>query len=97
MLRKTASENTDQYLALLEMRNTPGQDVNCSLAKLVFGRYVRFIIPARTKPHGVLKTTKRQQRKNTIKKHCDQHAKPLPELKHGDMVFFQSPHKEGWK
>ena len=23
MLRKTASENTDQYLALLEMRNTP--------------------------------------------------------------------------
>ena len=59
MLRKTASENTDQYLALLEMRNTPRQDVNCSPAELVFGRHVRSIIPARTKPHGVLNTTKR--------------------------------------
>ena len=37
MLRKTASENTDQYLALLEMRNTPRQDVNCSPAELGFG------------------------------------------------------------
>ena len=79
------------------MRNTPRQDVNCSPAELVFGRHVRSIIPARTKPHGMLNTTKRQQRKNTIRKHYDQHAKPLPELKPGDMVFFQSPHKEGWE
>ena len=45
----------------------------------------------------MLNTTKRQQRKNTIKKHYDQHAKPLPELKPGDMVFFQTQHKEGWE
>ena len=97
MRSKTASENTDQYLALLEMRITPRQDVNCSYAELVFGRYVRSIIPGRTKPHGVLNTTKRQQRKNTIKKHYDQHAEPLPELKPGDMMFSQSQHEEGWK
>ena len=90
MSRKTALEKTEKYLALLEMRNTPRQDVNCSPAEIVFGRYVRSIIPARTKPHGVLNTTKRQQRKNTIRKHYDQHAKPLPELKPGDMVFFKA-------
>ena len=97
MLKKTASENADQYLALLEMRNTPRQDVNRSPAELAFGRNVRSIIPAQTKPSGVLNTTKREQRKKAIKKHYDQHAKPLPELKPGDKVFFQSPHKEGWE
>ena len=97
MLKKTTSENADQYLALLEMRNTPRQDVNRSPAELAFGRNVRSIIPAQTKPSGVLNTTKREQRKKAIKKHYDQHAKPLPELKPGDKVFFQSPHKEGWE
>ena len=97
MLRKTAPKNTDQDPALLEMRNTPRQNVNCSPAELGFGHTVRSIMPAQTKPSGILNTTKKQQRKSAIKKHYDQHAKPLPELKPGDVVFFQSPHKEGWE
>ena len=38
MLKRTALEHQDEYLALLELRNTPRQDVRKSPSKIMFGR-----------------------------------------------------------
>ena len=45
VLKKAVADNTDQYLALLELRNTPRQNTNCSPAQLMFNRATRSIIP----------------------------------------------------
>ena len=41
LLKTTARNHEDQYLALLELRNTPRQNVNVSPSQIILGRYTR--------------------------------------------------------
>jgi len=59
MLKKTAAENADQYLALLEMRNIPRQGLTSSPTELVFGRNTRSIISQKRRAFGLMGTTER--------------------------------------
>ena len=96
MLKRTEGKNEDQYIALLELRNTPRQDVNCSPAELMFGRKTRSVIPMITKTSANLNTKKRVRRRVAVKHSYDAHAKTLPIVDVGDIVYFQSPHKQHW-
>ena len=50
LLKRTSHDKSGQCLALLEMRNTPRQDVNRSPAQIVFGRFTRSVLPVFLKP-----------------------------------------------
>ena len=50
VLRKAKEDGRDQFLALLELRNTPRQDSNKSPAELCFGQNTRSLIPKIIKP-----------------------------------------------
>ena len=50
MLKRASHDKSDQYLALLEMRNTPRQNINRSPAQIVFGRFARSVLPVFLKP-----------------------------------------------
>ena len=45
MMKKCASDGTDQYLALLELRNTPMQGLNLSPSQIMFQRRTHTILP----------------------------------------------------
>jgi len=51
MLKPTASQHQDEYLALSELRNTPRQDVRKSPAEIMFGRVTRSLLPTLPKPY----------------------------------------------
>ena len=44
LLHTTTRNHEDQYLALLELRNTPRQDVNLSPTEILSGRQIRSIL-----------------------------------------------------
>jgi len=50
LLKRTSHDKSGQCLALLEMRNTPRQDVNRSPAHILFGRFTRSVLPVFLKP-----------------------------------------------
>ena len=68
MMRKALSDGTDQYQALLELRNTPRQDYDLSPTQMMLGRRTRSLIPSlkvlgpedmkKTKPGGDIKSGK---------------------------------------
>jgi len=96
MLKRTSRDNTDQYLALLEMRNTPRQDVNQSPAHIVFGRNTRSVLPVILKPCVNFNVQKRRNRQRQTKQCFDKHAKPLRPLHVAQRVYFQHPKENGW-
>ena len=72
-IKKCLKEDGDQYLALLEFRNTPKQDINKSSAEMMFGRSTRSVIPTMKKRPScdttvTEKYTKHQKR---VKKYYD--------------------------
>lgn len=62
ILKHISYNHTDQYLALLEMHNTPRQDVNHTLIKIVLGRNVPFVLPVISQPCGEFDFGKHHQR-----------------------------------
>jgi len=50
MLKRTVLQHQDEYLTLLELRNTPRQDVRKSPAEIMFGRVTRSLLPTLPKP-----------------------------------------------
>ena len=46
MMCKALRDGTDQYAALLELRNTPRQDTGTSPAEMMFGRNTRSLLPS---------------------------------------------------
>ena len=44
-MKKTIRNGTDQYAALLELRNTPRQDNSLSPVEMLFGRRTRSFVP----------------------------------------------------
>jgi len=89
MLKRTSFDKSDQYLALLEMRNTPRQDVNGSPAQIVFGRFARSVLAVFLKPCTALDVRKRPTHRCQIKKCYDRRARPLRKLHANQPVYFQ--------
>ena len=91
MLKRTAHCHEDQFLALLEMRNTPRQDVNLSPAFILFGGQTRSVIPVITKRCSNLDACKHHKRQKHVKRCFDKHTRPLCELVVDQQVYFQHP------
>ncbi|KAK2552099.1 Transposon Ty3-I Gag-Pol polyprotein [Acropora cervicornis] len=91
LLPKAKQDSRDPYLALLEYRNTPIDDVG-SPAQLLMSRRLRSIIPtsdALLKPkvldaHKVMEKMELKQRKQ--KHYFDRQTKALPVLETGDRI-----------
>ena len=47
LLKKAADAGTDPYLALLDWRNTPSENLNLSPAQIIFGRRTRTLMPTK--------------------------------------------------
>ena len=45
LIMKSVADHRDPYLALLELRNTPSQDIGYSIAKRIFGRRTKTLLP----------------------------------------------------
>ena len=95
MLKRTALQHQDEYLALLELRNTPRQDVRKSPAEIMFGKVTRSLLPTLPKPCHNIDLNRRCKRQIAIKKYYDKRARSLQPLCDGDRSTFQSPNKEG--
>ena len=96
MLKRTSHDKSDQYLALLEMRNTPRQDVNRRPAQIVFGRFTRSVLSVFLKPCTALDVCKRLTRRRQTKQCYDRRARPLSTLHANQPIYFQHPPRKGW-
>ena len=99
LFKKARDEEGDEDMALLEFRNTPITGIEASPAQLLMSRRLRSSLPmtgTMLKP-GVLEGTRaklyHQQQKQ--KKIYDKGARPLSDLKPGDVVRYQKGHM--WK
>ena len=98
MMRKALLDGTDQYEALLELRNTPRQDTGVSPAEMMFGRNTRSMLPSvgtkriRSKRQVTLRRLKRRL---AIRRTYDKGARDLKRLTPGQPVYYQ--HTEGKK
>ena len=100
LLQRTSNTGEDQFLALLELRNTPRQDCP-SPCTMLFGKQTRSLLPfyeSRKNNHFVSNSDrkKRQKRKQVVKRYYDKTARDLPSLTIGENVYFQHPNKPGW-
>ena len=77
---KAEADNSDQYLALLERRNTPRQVVNRSPAQIVFGHFTRSVLPVCLKPCTALDVRKGLTCRHQTKQCYDRYARPLSTL-----------------
>ena len=74
MMCKALRDGTDQYTALLELRNTPGQDTGVSPAEMMFGRNTRSLLPStgtKSIPSKKQVLMKRPKRRLAIKSNYD--------------------------
>ena len=98
LLKTTVRNHEDQYLALLELRNTPQQDVNVSPSQITFGRQTRSVILKLIKYSSANATNlkKRRKRQESIRKQYDKAVKNLPPVNIGDKIYFPSPEGKEW-
>ena len=98
MMKKSLQDNTDQYEALLELRNTSLQGTGQSPAKMMFGRATQSFLPAisNTKSERARNATqKRARHRLLVKQSYDKGARDLKQLSPGQPVYYQ--HTEGKK
>ena len=102
MIKKARKAGEDQYLALLNIRNTPTQGMDSSPAQRLLGRRTKTIIPT---AQSLLesRSTVLQQETDMLKrmqhrqaKYYNRSAKDLPNLHQGDTVRMK-PFKLGVK
>ena len=96
ILKKTSPANEDQYLALLEFRNTPRQDSGLSPAQIMFGRSTPAVVPMKPKQRVDYNFEKKTKRQDQIKRYYDKTAHDLIPLRKGQKVFYQNPEKKLW-
>ena len=100
LMKKAKESKTDPYLALLELRNIPGEKVKSSPAQRLFGRRTRTKVPVSKKllkPKIV--TGVEQQlvdRKISQAKFYNRNTHELVELKPGQQVMVKSPRSDKW-
>ncbi|KAL7849545.1 hypothetical protein SRHO_G00211680 [Serrasalmus rhombeus] len=91
LLKKAKADGKDPYLSLLNLRNTPLEDLGASPAQLLMGRRTKTRLPTppqllepRTVTSSVKQLLERRQRKQ--KEYYDQGSKLLQKLQIGDSV-----------
>ena len=101
MMKKCRRSHSDQYKALLEIRNTPTQGLGSSPAQRLHGRRTRTNLPTTKnllEPSGAsIRHHEKQRMKELQKKQSDNYnksAKDLPGLHEGDIVRVK-PYKVG--
>ena len=77
LLKNATRDGTDQNIALLELRNTPREDIGLSPAQMLFGCETRSVLPCFKRQHKSVVLEKRQNHKEVTKCH-DKGAKDLP-------------------
>ena len=93
LLLKCDKTGSDPYLALMNIRNTPRDDVTGSPAQRLFARRTRTVLPTATKklkpkllePHRVMKNLQRD-RHQRAKPYLDRNARSLKPLEQGNIV-----------
>ena len=79
MMGKCVKTGSDQFLALLELRNTRRQDSNASPAELMYSRKLLSVLP--TVNNSVhYDPAKRAGRQKSVKEYYDKQAHDLPPL-----------------
>ena len=101
LIKKAQQDGQDVYLALLELRNTPRDQVLGSPVQKLMGRRTKTLLPT---AKSMLKPTsvppdkvheKLQQYRDVQKHYYDRGKKPQPEIIPGDAVRLRTP--TGWK
>ncbi|KAL3836806.1 hypothetical protein ACJMK2_022219 [Sinanodonta woodiana] len=95
MLVKCLNSRTDQYEALLELRNTPRQDTGLSPAQIMFGRETRSVLPLVQKKSP--RNQKRDARNDCIKKSYDRSARIKLKLENSQPVYFRHKRDKPWR
>ena len=99
LFRKAHEEGKDEYIAMLEYRNTPVTGMKYSPAQLLMGRMLRDIIPTNPKlfepklPENAKIMLKQRQQKQ--KMYYDKSAKDMKPLEPGDSVRYR--HGKTWE
>ncbi|KAK7095117.1 hypothetical protein V1264_002767 [Littorina saxatilis] len=100
LMKKCAEDQSDAYLALLELRNIPSEKMQTSPSQRLFGRRTRTLLPtAKTllKPKtctGVKQ--KLEQKKFTQQQYYNRSSTELSDLKPGQEVRFKAPRTNRW-
>lgn len=95
LLEKTKRDNTDPYLALLNVRNTPRDNILGSPSQRLLSRRTKTHLPTKedlshNAQHQIIHDRLTQLR-NQQKQYYDKTARPLTQLKSGDIVRMQTP------
>lgn len=101
LFAKCRDSNESEFLALLDLRNTPTEGVGTSPAQRLMGRRCKTLLPAagtllmprhstEDETRGLMGAKRRQ------KFYADQHAKPLSSLEPGDTVRMRLPGQKRW-
>lgn len=99
MLKKAKQTNSDHFLALLTLRNTPITGMNYSPAQMLMGRVLRSTLPSSstvlrpvvpTNTHLTLQNLQKKQRT-----YYNRGTKRLPELPPGGTVHMKT--ESGWR
>ena len=95
LIKKALTSGSDPYLAILDHRNTPSQDMELSPAQRNLGRRTRTLLPMTATlltPKGIdVSLEKKKKRLKNIKSawYYDKVAKDLQPLSEGDVVRIQ--------
>ena len=101
LLLKAADSKEDPYIGLLNIRNTPQQDINVSPAQRLFGRRTRTLLPItkrlldETTSRNLIKASLREKQKKQRSSY-NRHATDLPKL-HPGMAVRVQPTEKGQK
>ncbi|KAL3892079.1 hypothetical protein ACJMK2_004316 [Sinanodonta woodiana] len=95
MMVKCLNSRTDQYEALLELRNTPRQDTGLSPAQMMFGRETRSMLPLVQEKSP--RNQKRDARKDCIKKSYDCSARIKLKFENSQPVYFRHKPDKPWR
>lgn len=93
LIKKTAENNEELWLALLEYRNTLLKELNASPAELLMSRKTRTLLPTRSEllqPKLIPDIDKNKKRKQlTSKKYYDKNAKFRESFSKGEKIWYQ--------
>ncbi|XP_064624557.1 uncharacterized protein K02A2.6-like [Lineus longissimus] len=98
MMTKCQNDGSDQFEALLELRNTPSQDTGLSPNEMLFGRKTRSFIPCVAKPETIDESVleKRAKRKRSVRRCHDRQSRDLKHLEIGQTVYFEHRERARW-
>ncbi|XP_011437820.3 retrovirus-related Pol polyprotein from transposon 297 [Magallana gigas] len=102
LVKKCISSKTDIWKAILDWRNTPTKDMNCSPVQRLMSRRTRHSLPtaaALLEPNISTNTHEKIMRKRQLsKQQYDKHTKDLPELQIGQNVRMKKhPNDKYWQ